>query len=114
MKTLTVILSVLLFSQVLFTAGFAELDASTSQLVYAPGEPLFVYGVGESNEPIILRLYAPDNTVAEFQQIMTNDDGSFQHFIMDWGEPTATGFTMAGSAAANNESGLNYIYYAHA
>ena len=40
MKTLTVILSVLLFSQVLFTAGFAELDASTSQLVYAPGEPL--------------------------------------------------------------------------
>jgi hypothetical protein len=57
--------------------------------VYAPGEPLFVYGVGEPNEPIILRLYAPDNTVAEFQQIMTDDDGSFQHFIMDWAEPTA-------------------------
>ena len=89
MKTLTVILSVLLFSQVLFTAGFAELDASTSQLVYAPGEPLFVYGIGEPNEPIILRLYAPDNTVAEFQQIITDSDGEFQHFIMDWAEPTA-------------------------
>ena len=89
MKILIIILSVILFSQVLLTSGFAELDAHTSQMVYAPGEPLFVYGVGESNEPIILRLYAPDNTVAEFQQIMTNNDGTFQHFIMDWGEPTA-------------------------
>jgi len=82
------ILSALLFSQVLFTSGFAELEASTSQFVYAPGEPLFVYGSGEPNEPIILRLYAPDNTVAEFQQIMTNDNGEFQHYLMDWAEPT--------------------------
>ena len=82
------ILSAILFSQFLFTDGFAELDASPSQFVYAPGEPLFVYGIGEPNEPIILRLYAPDNTVAEFQQIMTNDDGTFQHYLMDWAEPT--------------------------
>ena len=82
------ILSAILFSQLLFTDAFAELDASTSQFVYAPGEPLFVYGIGEPNEPIILRLYAPDNTVAEFQQIMTNDDGAFQHYLMDWAEPT--------------------------
>jgi tetrahydromethanopterin S-methyltransferase subunit B len=73
----------------LFTNGFAELDAHTSQMVYAPGEPLFVYGTGEPNESIILRLYAPDNTVAEFQQIMTDPDGTFQHYIMDWAEPTA-------------------------
>tara|TARA_B100000029_G_scaffold100136_1_gene90334 strand:- start:282 stop:1250 length:969 start_codon:yes stop_codon:yes gene_type:complete len=89
MKILIIILSAILFSQVLVTTSFAELDANTSQMVYAPGEPLFVYGSGNSNEPIILRLYAPDNTVAEFQQIMTNDDGSFQHLIMDWAEPTA-------------------------
>ena len=89
MKVLIIILSAILFSQVLFTSAFAELDASTSQVVYAPGEPLFVYGIGEPNEPIILRLYAPDNTVAEFQQIMTNDDGTFQYFLMDWAEPTS-------------------------
>ena len=81
-------LSAILFSQFLFTSGFAELEASPSQFVYAPGEPLFVYGIGEPNEPIILRLYAPDNTVAEFQQIMTDDDGTFQHYLMDWAEPT--------------------------
>ena len=88
MKVLIMILSAILFSQFVFTSGFAELDASTSQFVYAPGEPLFVYGIGEPNEPIILRLYAPDNTVAEFQQIMTNDEGTFQHYLMDWAEPT--------------------------
>jgi hypothetical protein len=89
MKILTIILSTILLSSVLFTNGFAELDASTSQTVYAPGEPLYVYGTGEPNEPIILRLYAPDNTIAEFQQIMTQDDGTFQHFLMVWSEPTA-------------------------
>ena len=89
MKVLIIILSAILFSQVLFTSAFAELDASSSQVVYAPGEPLFVYGIGEPKEPIILRLYAPDNTVAEFQQIMTNDDGTFQYFLMDWAEPTS-------------------------
>ena len=88
MKVPIMILSAILFSQLLFTSGFAELDASTSQFVYAPGEPLFVYGIGESNEPIILRLYAPDNTVAEFQQIMTDDEGTFQHYLMDWADPT--------------------------
>ena len=109
MKILIIILSVILFSQVLLTSGFAELDAHTSQMVYAPGEPLFVYGVGESNAPIILRLYAPDNTVAEFQQIMTNDDGTFQHFIMDWGEPTANipfgTYTL--EVISNQQGGLN-------
>ena len=88
MKVPIMILSAILFSQFLFTSGFAELEASPSQFVYAPGEPLFVYGIGEPNEPIILRLYAPDNTVAEFQQIMTDDNGEFQHYLMDWDEPT--------------------------
>ena len=79
----------MLASPLLFTNGFADLDATTSQLVYAPGEPLFVYGQGLPNEPLIIRLSAPDGTVAEFQQIMTSGDGTFQHYLMQWGEPTA-------------------------
>ena len=89
MKTLTIIISLVLLSPVLFTNGFAELNASTSQMVYAPGEPLFVYGQGLPNEPIILRLYAPDNTIAEFQQIMTSDSGNFEYSLLHWGQPTA-------------------------
>ena len=89
MKILTIILSSILLSQVLFTNAFGELNTSTSQLVYAPGEPLFVYGVADPNESIIIRLFAPDNTIVEFQQIMTQKDGTFQHFLMDWSEPTS-------------------------
>ena len=89
MKILTIIISLVLLSPVLFTNGFAELNASTSQMVYAPGEPLFVYGEGLPNEPIILRLYAPDNTIAEFQQIMTSDSGNFEYSLLHWGQPTA-------------------------
>jgi hypothetical protein len=89
MKILTIIITCMLASPLLFTNGFADLDATTSQLVYAPGEPLFVYGQGLPNEPLIIRLSAPDGTVAEFQQIMTSGDGTFQHYLMQWGEPTA-------------------------
>ena len=64
------------------------LDVYTNQLVFAPGEPIFVHGQAMPKEPIILRLFTPDDTIAEFEQIMTGDDGSFHHFLMEWGNPT--------------------------
>ena len=64
------------------------LDVYTNQLVFAPGEPIFVHGQAMSKEPIIIRLFTPDDTIAEFEQIMTDDDGSFHLFLMEWGEPT--------------------------
>ena len=39
-------------------------------------------------EPIIIRLFTPDDTIAEFEQIMTGEDGSFHHFLMEWDKPT--------------------------
>jgi len=64
------------------------LDIYTNQLVFAPGEPIFVHGQATSKEPIIIRLFTPDNTIAEFEQLMTSDDGSFHHFLMEWDKPT--------------------------
>jgi len=64
------------------------LDVYTNQLVFAPGEPIFVHGQAMSKEPIIIRLFTPDDTIAEFEQIMTGDDGSFHHFLMEWDKPT--------------------------
>jgi|TARA_B100001540_G_scaffold47025_1_gene41974 hypothetical protein len=64
------------------------LNIYTNQLVFAPGEPIFVHGLATPKEPIVIRLFTPDGTIAEFEQIMTNEDGSFQHFLMDWGNPT--------------------------
>jgi len=64
------------------------LDIYTNQLVFAPGDPVFVYGQATPKEPIIIRLFSPDNTIAEFEQIMTRDDGSFHHYLMEWDNPT--------------------------
>ena len=64
------------------------LDVYTNQLVFAPGEPIFVHGQATPKEPIIIRLFTPDDTIAEFEQIMTGEDGSFHHFLMEWDKPT--------------------------
>ena len=92
-----ILLSVLLFSSSSLIFVNAEvfqdrlegtLDVYTNQLVFAPGEPIFVHGQATPKEPVIIRLFTPDGTIAEFEQIMTSDDGSFHHFLMEWGIPT--------------------------
>jgi len=66
-----------------------ELKVYTNQQIYATQHPLLVYGTGPENSPLILRLFAPDGTIAEFEQIITNPDGSFSHKILDW-PPSST------------------------
>jgi len=65
---------------------FAEgLTAYTNQQIYATQHPLLIYGSGgPENSPLVLRLFAPDGTIAEFEQITTNYDGSFNHKMLDW------------------------------
>ena len=62
----------------------AELQAFTNQQIYSTQHPLLVYGTGPENAPLVLRLFAPDGTIAEFEQIMTNADGSFSYKMLDW------------------------------
>jgi len=61
-----------------------ELKAYTNQQIYSTQHPLLVYGTAPENSPLILRLFAPDGTIAEFEQIITNSDGSFSHKMLDW------------------------------
>jgi len=61
-----------------------ELEAYTNQQIYATQHPLLVYGTGPENAPLVLRLFAPDGGIAEFEQIMTAKDGSFSYKILDW------------------------------
>ena len=64
---------------------FAEgLQVYTNQQIYSTQHPLLVYGTGPENSPLILRLFAPDGTIAEFEQIITNPDGSFSYKMLDW------------------------------
>ena len=97
MKYLTIFFVILLLSFTPITFANAEvfqerlegiLDVYTNQLVFAPGEPIFVHGQAMPKEPIIIRLFTPDDTIAEFEQLMTGEDGSFHHFLMEWDKPT--------------------------
>ena len=61
-----------------------ELSVFTNQQIYTTQHPLLVYGVGPENAPLVIRLFAPDGTIAEFQQITTTSDGSFNYKVLDW------------------------------
>ena len=97
MKYVFLFLSFLILSFTPITLANAEvfqekisgtLDIYTNQSVFAPGEPIFVHGQATPKEPIIIRLFTPDDTIAEFEQLMTGEDGSFHHFLMEWDKPT--------------------------
>ena len=49
---------------------------------------LQVYGKGLPEENLIIRLFAPDESIAKFDQITTDDDGSFNHALLTWSEPS--------------------------
>ena len=65
-----------------------ELKIYTNQQIYATQHPLLIYGTGPENAPLVLRLFAPAGTIAEFVQITTNPDGSFSYKMLDW--PTSS------------------------
>ena len=64
--------------------AFSELELFTSNQVYSEGQPLFVYGNGQPDETLIIRLFAPDETIAKFDQITTVNGGSFNHVLLTW------------------------------
>ena len=64
-----------------FAGGF---EVYTNQQIYSTFHPLFIYGTGDPATPLILRLYAPDGSTAEFKQIIVNQDGSFNLKLLDW------------------------------
>ena len=70
--------------------SFSELELSTNSKVYSPDHTLQVFGTGLPEENLILRLFAPDESITKFEQIQTNPDGSFNHQLLTWPEPSST------------------------
>jgi len=67
---------------------FGELELSTNSKVYSPEHNLQVYGKGLPEENLILRIFAPDESIAKFDQITTNHDGSFNYSLLTWPSPS--------------------------
>ena len=68
--------------------SFSELDLSTNSKVYSPEHNLQVYGKGLPEENLIIRVFAPDESIAKFDQITTEKDGSFNYALLTWPQPS--------------------------
>lgn len=68
----------------------AELELFTNSKVYAPEHNLQVYGKGLPGEDLILRIFAPDESIAKLDQITTSEDGSFNYALLTWPQPSTS------------------------
>ncbi len=65
-----------------------ELVLFTNSNVYSPDHNLQVYGTGLSEENLIIRLFSPDGSIAKFDQLTTNSDGSYNYNLITWPNPS--------------------------
>ena len=68
--------------------SFSTLEIFTTSRVYSTSHQLQVYGTALPDEDLIVRLFAPDETIAKFDQVTTNSDGTFNHNLLIWPEPS--------------------------
>jgi len=90
MKLLFLLSIIFIFLLIPIQNSFSELDISTNSRVYSPDHTLQVYGTGLPEENLILRLFAPDESITKFEQIQTNSDGTFNHQLLTWPNPSST------------------------
>ena len=89
MKLLVMLSILFVFLLIPIQDSFSELEFSTNSKVYSPEHTLQVYGTGLPEENLILRLFAPDESITKFEQIQTDPDGSFNHQLLTWPTPSS-------------------------
>ena len=90
MKFLILLSILFVFLLIPIQDSFSELEISTNSKVYSPDHTLQVYGTGLPGENLILRLFAPDESITKFEQIQTKPDGTFNHQLLTWPNPSSS------------------------
>ena len=88
MKSFVLLSILFVFLLIPIQDSFSELEISTNTQVYSPEHTLQVYGTGLPGENLILRLFAPDESITKFDQVQTNPDGTFNHQLLIWPDPS--------------------------
>ena len=89
MKSIILFSILFVFLLIPIQNSYSDLEISTNAKVYSPEHSLQVFGTGLPEENLILRLFAPDESIAKFEQIQTNSDGSFNHQLLTWPNPSS-------------------------
>ena len=90
MKSLILLSFIFVLLLIPIQDSFSELEISTNSKVYSSEHSLQVYGTGLPEENLILRLFAPDESITKFEQIQTNSDGTFNHQLLTWPNPSSS------------------------
>ena len=65
-----------------------SLELFTNSKVYSPAHNLQIYGKGLPSENLIMRIFAPDESIAKFDQLTTDHDGTFNYSLLTWPQPS--------------------------
>jgi len=90
LKKKAILLFLLILSINISIANAETLQLFTDNKVYSDGQPLLVYGKALPNDGLIMRLFAPDGTIAKFDQIAADEKGEFLHILINWPNPSTT------------------------
>ena len=88
MKSFVLLSIIFVFLLIPIQDSFSELEISTNSKVYSSEHTLQVFGTGLPGENLILRLFAPDEYITKFDQVQTNPDGTFNHQLLIWPDPS--------------------------
>ena len=88
MKSFVLLSILFVFLLIPIQDSFSELEISTNTKVYSPEHNLQVYGKGLPEENLIIRVFAPDESIAKFDQITTEKDGTFNYALLTWPQPS--------------------------
>jgi hypothetical protein len=89
--------------------AYAQMEFHTDSQLYVTGKPLFVYGKSVPNDDVILRIFAPDNTIAAFTQIQADERGFYTTQLFLWPQ-VSTQFpygTYVVEAISTKQSGVS-------
>lgn len=90
MKIKIGLLLLVILSINLYEAHAETLQIFTDNKVYSEGQPLLVYGKALPNDGLIMRLFAPDGTITKFDQITADNNGDFNHILINWPKASTT------------------------
>jgi len=89
MKSFLLLSILFVFLLIPIPNSFSELEIFTNTKVYSPEHTLQVYGTGLPEENLILRLFAPDESITKFDQIQTDSNGHFNYQLLSWPNPSS-------------------------
>lgn len=70
-------------------AAAAKFILRVEEQVYTPGESLVIYGAGEANDVILVRIFGASGRAISIGNVVTDSSGFFRETIWRWDDPSA-------------------------